>query len=1683
MHRGGTSAIARGLETIGVHLGDNLLPAGADNPKGFWEDVECIALNEELLAQVRSAYDRLGLAWRFSEPDPAISALKLRAVQLIKRKIAEHAGVWGFKDPRTSRLVPFWREVVETCGCTASYVIALRNPLSVALSFEKRNQIPAEKCYFLWLQHMLPAVLETTGSRRAVVDYDLLMDAPVEQLSRLASRLGLEFTAQSRSAAQAYQEEFLERGLRHTEFAVSDLAVDSRVPEDVIAVHGLLSSAARDEVDLDAPGIVEKFNAVNSRLRGIASAFSYANALEADRTNLYLSIADYDRRGAVLQQSVAEREREIAALNHAVAEGQVEQTRFQQVLLEREGAFSQALSERDRQIADLSEAASQREAEIGELQQARSEADARIAGLKQAVSEREGEISALGQVVSERDARIAGLEQIASRSEGQITSLYQAQAERDTRIAHLQQAVSARDAHIAGLQQEQSERDTQIAGLNQVLSERGQQIASLGRTLAEREEHIASLDRILSQRGDKIESLKATLSDREALINSLQRAVWALKDSMSWRVTAPLRSVYEVLMRVFGSRFRPEAAPPSPAPRPDSAPSPAEPVAAAPLASVPVGSMPDATMPDAPRPDASVPAASVPDASTPDALPDAPRPTRSAPAPVTSRPAMVDFVADYVEDSPPPPHFVPGAKLVAFYLPQFHAIPENDGWWGKGFTEWTNVTSAASQFHGHYQPHLPGELGFYDLRVEAIQARQVELAKRYGIGAFCFYSYWFGGKRLLELPVRQYLDNPRLDLPFCLCWANENWTRRWDGLDEEVLIAQNHSPADDIAFIEHVAEYMRDPRYLRVNGRPVLLVYRPSLLPDVHATAQRWREWARRDGLGELYLIYPQSFETCDPADYGFDAATEFPPNLCGPPILTDSVELLNPKFAGTVYDWRILVERSRQYSAPSYKLFRGVCPSWDSEPRRSGRGTVFVNATPDAYREWLENAVADTRQRLYGDERLIFVNAWNEWAEGAHLEPDRRYGYAWLRATREAVQVPKSTAAAVQGRVVVVTHDAHPHGGQYIALNVTRELASAMRCEVEVVCLGDGPLKAEFAKHGRLHDLSGMDAQGPEARQLAADLFQRGFRNAIVNTTVGGLFLGTLKQAGLHCVALVHELREIIVSYRLQAHASTVAEHADSVVFPAEEVRDAFSEFAVVHPEKSVIRPQGLLKHNAYAPGKLAAARRALREELGLPEDARAVLAVGYADRRKGVDYFVDIAAQMVDEDPQVHFVWVGHGEADWQRLLAARAKQSPGLRRHVHFIGRRDNTDVYYAGADVFALTSREDPFPCVVLEAMDAGLPVVAFQGSGGSNRLIQETGGDGVGVNVPMGDTKAFADAIRNLLADSARRETIGRRGQAVIAERFSLRQYAFDLLALAGLPLRKVSVVLPNYNYERYLADRIATILNQTYPIYEVIFLDDASRDNSVAVARGLLGGAGVDYRIVANEDNSGSVFRQWKLGAELARGDVVWLAEADDLSHPDFLAAVLKGFDDPEVVLSYCESKQIDREGRVLADNYHDYVADLGKERWKRPYVNAGEDEIREYLAVKNTIPNVSAAVIRRDELTRVLCEHIEDICSYKVAGDWKTYLHLLPRARLAYVPQALNLHRRHLQGVTIGSVNEVHFREIQEIQGWVASRYALRPRVSSTMRRYLDVLRAQFGLDQNGHGAAIIAAQKTVQE
>jgi lipopolysaccharide biosynthesis protein len=354
-------------------------------------------------------------------------------------------------------------------------------------------------------------------------------------------------------------------------------------------------------------------------------------------------------------------------------------------------------------------------------------------------------------------------------------------------------------------------------------------------------------------------------------------------------------------------------------------------------------------------------------------------------------------------------------QALAFYLPQYHPIAENDAWWGPGFTEWRNVAPAQPQFAGHAQPRQPADLGYYDLRVPEVRAAQAALARAAGLHAFCYYHYWFNGRRLLEQPFEAVLASGQPDFPFCLCWANENWTRTWDGHSGVNLIEQVYSADDDRAHLRALAPAFGDPRYVRVDSRPLFLVYRASRLPDPRQTTDRWRAEARALGLGELFLCRVESFpeDRADPRPLGFDAAVEFQPDwLQLPPPLRRTPAwqrlrrwgLAEPGYGQhRVYSYPALVAAARRKPPADYVRFPCVMPGWDNSARRKQDAVIFVDSSPDRYEAWLR-AVATEVQPLPSGERLLFINAWNEWGEGCYLEPDAAHGHAYLDATRRVL-------------------------------------------------------------------------------------------------------------------------------------------------------------------------------------------------------------------------------------------------------------------------------------------------------------------------------------------------------------------------------------------------------------------------------------------------------------------------------------------------------------------------------------------------------------------------------------------------------------------------------------------------------------------------------------------------------
>lgn len=352
-------------------------------------------------------------------------------------------------------------------------------------------------------------------------------------------------------------------------------------------------------------------------------------------------------------------------------------------------------------------------------------------------------------------------------------------------------------------------------------------------------------------------------------------------------------------------------------------------------------------------------------------------------------------------------------RAIAFYLPQYHPIPENDEWWGKGFTEWTNTAKAKPLFPGHYQPHIPADLGFYDLRVPETRAAQAEMAHSYGIEGFCYYHYWFAGKRLLEKPFNEVLNSGTPDFPFCLCWANETWSGKWYGCPDSTLIKQTYpGKEDEKKHFYSILPAFSDKRYLTVDGKPIFVVYKPHLLPAPVNFVDHWRSLAEKNGLPGLYMI-GSGDERQDPETYGFDALVlhkGFQAKTTSLSLkLLNKLKILQRRVCGyptEIYDYSKALSNLSIPEAVQENIHPSVVPNWDNTPRCGLRGVVLHGSTPELFGLLLRNTLAHIRHKAF-DHRILFIKSWNEWAEGNYLEPDLRYGKAYLEALKEVIDPP----------------------------------------------------------------------------------------------------------------------------------------------------------------------------------------------------------------------------------------------------------------------------------------------------------------------------------------------------------------------------------------------------------------------------------------------------------------------------------------------------------------------------------------------------------------------------------------------------------------------------------------------------------------------------------------------------
>ncbi|WP_439597839.1 glycosyltransferase WbsX family protein [Falsiroseomonas sp.] len=832
---------------------------------------------------------------------------------------------------------------------------------------------------------------------------------------------------------------------------------------------------------------------------------------------------------------------------------------------------------------------------------------------------------------------------------------------------------------------------------------------------------------------------------------------------------------------------------------------------------------------------------------------------------------------EFEEVRPLPDGARPRAKVLAYYLPQFHAIAENDRWWGRGFTEWTNLPRALPRFAGHYQPRVPRDLGHYNLTDMEVMRRQIALAKRGGVHGWIFYWYSFNGHRLLEKPVDAFLADRSLDMPFALMWANENWTRRWDGAENDILMGQDYRPEDEPELVATLARHFADPRYIRVQGRPVLMVYRAGLIPEPKEIVDGWRKRFRDSHGEDPVFVMTQSFDDIDPTEFGFDGAIEFPPHKlakrCTP--ISAHLDYLDPDFTGTVFAYDDVVRVSLEEPTPDFPLIKCAVPGWDNDPRKQGQNTVIIHGSkPASYEAWLSELVERAARAPFFGEPLVCVNAWNEWCEGAYLEPDLHYGGAFLNATARAVV---GARAAEAPGLLVCAADAEESEAARRLIEASAALRRATGLRLDVLLLAGGPLEEDFGRLGALTVATTLEEAEAALSTAAAD----GLRSALMTSAAATRLAARAKARGIAATVLLQEMPGELRAKDQLAGLRGALRHAERALLPAEAVREALAAElpALAETPLRVLEP-GL----AYPAPRDAAAGAASRADLGLGEADRLLLGAGPGDLRHGFDLFLQLFRRLRAQQPALQAVWVGAidpGLRIWlgSELAAARAE---GLRvvEHMHEPGP------LFEAADLLALTAREAPFPLVAQQALAAGLPLLAFAGAGGAAALAEAFGG----AALPLGDVEAMAAAAARLLASP--REEAARAARSTAAlDRFAFDRTTATLRGLLLPDLPDLSIVVPGQGRGFMLTSRLDAVFRQDLPVREVVLLEDAADPRVAEGARLAAERWQRELRIVPGAGGGWASIAAAALAA--TEGAFLWITDPDQAPGGNFLRRAL----------------------------------------------------------------------------------------------------------------------------------------------------------------------------------------------
>lgn len=650
-----------------------------------------------------------------------------------------------------------------------------------------------------------------------------------------------------------------------------------------------------------------------------------------------------------------------------------------------------------------------------------------------------------------------------------------------------------------------------------------------------------------------------------------------------------------------------------------------------------------------------------------------------------------------------------------------------------------------------------------------------------------------------------------------------------------------------------------------------------------------------------------------------------------------------------------------------------------------------------------------------------------------------------------EYTDILNNLSTAKDKNLVIITHTLNETGAPLLAFNIAKSFQEK-GYNVFTISLSDGYLAEKYRENNlpliSLHQspLSKEINNSKIFEFIVSNLKSKNYQNLLTNTIISGIATPFFKKYDFKIVSLIHEMGQSITTYDMKQGGRDINFYSDKIVFPDQVVQDEFFEIFEENIKKSVICPQGLYKTKE----DIIPDYQSIYEKYNIPKNSKIILGSGYADYRKGIDLFLLAAQKLLtmEDQEEYHFIWAGkifnEELREWYQLQFKKF----GLENRFHnidFIKDKKEYQNLVMCSDAFWLTSREDPYPSVMIEALEYNTPVLAFSNAGGANSLLSENRG----ILIPNFDVSLLAIKTKELLNNPNLQKKMLKNAQNYILNNLNFNNYISNLEKMFlkinnNYKEANLSVIIPNYNYQDYLPIRLKSIINQTIKPKEIIFLDDVSKDDSVLVAEEILKNAkkkyGIDYKIIKNTENNGC-FKQWSKGIKLATQPFIWIAEADDYATENFVETLMPKFNNKDVVLAYCKSKVINEYGKVSEYDYNSYTNNLSTNKWESDFVDEGKIQVKKFFSQKNIIPNVSSAIIRK-EATIGIEEELE---KYKTIGDWFAYIYILKKGKIAYSCKCLNGHRRHTNSIIAKSEKSLQFiKEIISIKKYIIENYEL---------------------------------------